>query len=98
LQRAEDTVYEAVRARAKKSREVSVPYDLLLVDEEDRLKMSGLEQLRAIFDGGGIDLVLIGMPGLERRLARYAQLYSRTGFVHEFRPLGTAEVRSLLSG
>jgi DNA transposition AAA+ family ATPase len=98
LQRAEDTVYEAVRERAKKSQGVSVPYDLLLVDEVDRLKMSGLEHLRAIFDRGGIGLVLIGMPGLERRLARYAQLYSRIGFVHEFRPLGTAEVRTLLAG
>jgi DNA transposition AAA+ family ATPase len=71
---------------------------LLLIDEVDRLKMSGLEQLRAIFDGGGMGLVLIGMPGLERRMARYAQLYSRIGFVHEFRPLGTTEVRSLLAG
>ena len=59
--------------------------------------MSGLEQLRAIFDAGGIGLVLIGMPGLERRLTRYAQLYSRIGFVHAFRPLGAAEVRTLLA-
>lgn len=31
-------------------------------------------------------------------MARYTQLYSRIGFVHEFRPLGTTEVRSLLAG
>ena len=60
--------------------------------------MSGLEQLRAIFDAGGVGLVLIGMPGLERRLTRYAQLYSRIGFVHEFRPLGAPEIRTLLAG
>jgi DNA transposition AAA+ family ATPase len=58
--------------------------------------MSGLEQLRAIFDGGEVGLILIGMPGIEKRLARYPQLYSRIGFVHEFRALADNEARSLL--
>lgn len=98
LRQAEATLSEAVLGRASRSREVVDPTGLILIDETDRTKMAGLEQLRDIFDCGGVGLVLIGMPGLERRLARYPQLDSRIGFVHEFRPLGTAEVRTLLAG
>ena len=59
-------------------------------------KMAGLEQVRDIFDDGGIGLVLIGMPGLEKRSGHYPQFYSRIGFVHEFRPLAATETRRLL--
>jgi DNA transposition AAA+ family ATPase len=50
------------------------------------------------FDAAEIGVILIGMPGLEKRLARYPQFYSRIGFVHEFRSLAAKEIRELLDG
>ncbi len=91
-------IYERMaRGYEERRRQITDPTDLILVDEADRLKMASLEGVRAVFDRGGIGLVLIGMPGMEKRLARYAQFYSRIGFVHEFRPLAPAQVRELLT-
>jgi DNA transposition AAA+ family ATPase len=59
--------------------------------------MNSLEQMRSIFDQGTAGMVLIGMPGIEKRIARFPQFYSRIGFVHEFRALDANQVQELLA-
>lgn len=89
------TYGEVAREYGIKEMRMPDPTKLIIIDEADRLRMASLEQVRAIFDAGEIGVILIGMPGLEKRLARYPQFYSRIGFVHEFRPLDGAAIRQL---
>lgn len=71
--------------------------ELVVVDEAERLSTSALEYLRDLFDRTDIGLILIGMPGIEKRMARYPQLYSRVGFAHHYRPLKGEELNFVLT-
>ena len=73
------------------------PIELIIVDEAERLSTTALEHLRDIFDRSNIGLILIGMPGIEKRMARYPQLYSRVGFAHHYKPLQNDELTFVLN-
>ena len=71
--------------------------ELMIIDEAERLSTSAVEYLRDIFDRTNIGLMFIGMPGIEKRMTRYPQLYSRVGFAHHYRPLQGDELTFVLT-
>ena len=71
--------------------------EVSIVDEAERLSNTGLDHLRDLFDRTGIGVILVGMPGIEKRLSRYPQLYSRVGFAHHYRPLQGDELAFVLT-
>jgi DNA transposition AAA+ family ATPase len=71
--------------------------ELIILDEAERLSTSAVEYLRDMFDRTAIGLMFIGMPGIEKRMARYPQLYSRVGFAHHYRPLQGDELTFVLT-
>ena len=71
--------------------------ELVVLDEAERLNQVALEYLRDLFDRNDIGLILIGMPGIEKRMSRYPQLFSRVGFAHHYRPLLGDELSFVLT-
>jgi DNA transposition AAA+ family ATPase len=78
-------------------RDVHRLVEMVIVDETERLSTTAIELIRDIFDRTGMGVILIGMPGMEKRLSRYPQLYSCVGFAHHYRPLQGDELSFVLT-
>lgn len=72
---------------------------LIIIDEADRLKLGALEVVRDLYDRSNLSILLIGSPGIDRRLRRsgYGQLHSRFTFAYEMQPLNTQEMRFFIN-
>lgn len=71
--------------------------ELIIIDEAERLKAMAFELIREFYDETGISFVFIGMPGIEKIIEYYPQLYSRVGFVHQFKNLGKSEIEFIIA-
>jgi DNA transposition AAA+ family ATPase len=71
--------------------------ELVIIDESERLKPQSFELIREVYDQGETNFIFIGMPGIEKTLERFPQLYSRVGFVHQFKNLGKVEVEFIIN-
>lgn len=71
--------------------------EFIIIDEAERLSTTAFEYLRDLFDRYGVGLILIGMPGIDKRLSRYPQLFSSVGFAHSYRPLQAEELTFVLT-
>lgn len=70
--------------------------NLVIIDEAEKLKPQSFELIREIYDEGKMTFIFIGMPGIERIIERFPQLYSRIGFLHQFHRLEKPEIEFIL--
>src|SRR5262249_17938566 len=69
---------------------------VIIIDEAERLKPETFEFIREIYDSERANFIFIGMPGIEKTMSRFPQLYSRIGFVHQFKNMGNQELKFIL--
>ena len=76
---------------------MNVVLDCGLLGREERDRYPGEAERRGADTKLVVFIVLIGMPGLVKPLARYASSHARVGLVHHFRTLSDEEMPFILA-
>ena len=71
-------------------------FDLIIVDEAERLNQRCLEMLRSIYDRTKIPVLLIGMTDLLRHLRSHKKFYSRISIAFHYEPLSYQQLSEYL--
>lgn len=71
--------------------------DLIIIDEAYRLRYEALEELRDLQETWRIAVVLIGDPGMDRRLDRQPHFAHRVGFLHQYHQLSLEDATRYMS-
>ena len=70
--------------------------EVLIVDKAQRLPLKCLEVIADFGKKHGIGIVLIGLPGFDRRIRNYQPIDNYVGFYHVFNTPRTEELRAIL--
>jgi DNA transposition AAA+ family ATPase len=96
---AEDSIDDYLNYDAKMNQinTLNKNVELVIFDEAERLSMNTIEFVRDLFDRKGVGVILVGMTGMEKRISRFPQFYSRVGFAHHYRALAGDELSFVLT-
>jgi hypothetical protein len=69
---------------------------LIIIDKAYRLSLRCLEAIADISERQKLGIVLIGMPGFDRRIRSFEQVHNLVGFYHTFNTPRTEELAAIL--
>ena len=70
--------------------------EVLIIDKAQRLSIKCLEAICDFAEEHKLGIVLLGMPGFDRRIRNYDQINNLVGFYHIFNTPRTDELRAIL--